>query len=275
MKKTVVDIEDLQQLVPFFRSRFGTFLGKKLLKWFSIEKVNQAHANSCHLRGSAFTTALLNDPLIDIKYNLHNAEILDHLPEGAFVSVSNHPIGSIDGIMLIDIFASRRPDFKVVVNGVLAKIWAMGDNFVSVVPDSNNQGANMKNVNGVRLSLQRLKEGHPMGFFPAGSISMYNKKTKKIQDLPWAHSVIRLIRKAKAPVYPVYFDFLNSSFFYWLARIDWRIRTIRIPAEAFNKRGRIVDVYVGEPISPEEVQSFTDDTELAEFLYQRTYAAKK
>ena len=62
MKKTVVDIEDLQQLVPFFRSRFGTFLGKKLLKWFSIEKVNQAHANSCHLRGSAFTTALLNDP---------------------------------------------------------------------------------------------------------------------------------------------------------------------------------------------------------------------
>ena len=66
MKKTVVDIEDLQQLVPFFRSRFGTFLGKKLLKWFSIEKVNQAHANSCHLRGSAFTTALLNDPLIDI-----------------------------------------------------------------------------------------------------------------------------------------------------------------------------------------------------------------
>ena len=67
---------------------------------------------------------------------------------------------------------------------------------------------------------------------------MYNKKTKKIQDLPWTHSVIRLIRKAKVPVYPVYFDFLNSRFFYWLGRIDWRIRTLRIPAEAFNKRGR-------------------------------------
>ena len=114
-----------------------------------------------------------------------------------------------------------------------------------------------------------------MGFFPAGGISMYNKQTKKIQDLPWTHSVIRLIRKAKVPVYPVYFDFLNSGFFYWLGRIDWRIRTLRIPAEAFNKRGRTVDVYVGEPISPEEIQNITDDKELAEFLYRRTYGAKK
>ena len=177
--------------------------------------------------------------------------------------------------MLIDIFASRRPDFKVMVNGVLTKIGAMGDNFVAVKPDSNNQGANLKNINGVRISLQQLKEGHPMGFFPAGGISMYNKKTKKIQDLPWTHSVIRLIRKAKVPVYPVYFDFLNSRFFYWLGRIDWRIRTLRIPAEAFNKRGRTVDVYIGEPVSPEEIQNIADDKDLAEFLYQRTYAAKK
>ena len=64
--------------------------------------------------------------------------------------------------MLIDIFASRRPDFKVMVNGILTKIGAMEDNFISVVPDSHKRGANPANVNGVRLSLQRLKEGHPM-----------------------------------------------------------------------------------------------------------------
>lgn len=275
MKASVVDIYDLQEMVPFFKSRIGLFLGKCLLKWLCIEKVNQAHSNSCHLRGAEFTSALLKDPLIDIKYQLHNAEILEHLPEGAFVTISNHPIGSIDGIMLIDIFASRRPDFKVMVNGVLTKIGAMEDNFVSVVPDSKKQGPSMRNVNGVRLSLERLKDGHPMGFFPAGSISMYNKKEKKIQDLPWSHSVIRLIRKAKVPIYPVYFDFLNSNFFYWLARIDWRIRTIRIPAEAFNKKGRTVDIYVGKPIFPEEVRQFKEDGDLAEFLYKRTYDAKK
>lgn len=81
--------------------------------------------------------------------------------------------------MLIDIFASRRPDFKVMVNGILTKIGAMEDNFISVVPDSHKRGANPANVNGVRLSLQRLKEGHPMGFFPAGAISFYNKKRNR------------------------------------------------------------------------------------------------
>ena len=275
MKKSVVDINDLQEAAPFFKSRIGTFLGKLLIKGLGVDKVNRVHANNCHLRGSAFTSALLSDPLIDIRYNLHNAEVLDHLPEGAFITISNHPIGSVDGIMLIDIMASRRPDFKVMVNGILTKIGAMKDNFVSVMPDSTGNGPNPANINGVRYSLQRLKEGHPMGFFPAGAISFYNKEDREIHDLPWTHSVIRLIKKANVPVYPVYFDFLNSRFFYWLGNISWKIRTLRIPAEAFNKRGKTVDVYIGEPISPEEIKKFTDDTALAEFLFNRTYGAKK
>lgn len=275
MKASVIDIHDLQEMVPFFQSRIGTWIGKRLLKWLRIEMVNQVHTNHCHLRGAEFTTALLSDPLIDIRYRLHNAEVLDTLPEGAFITVSNHPIGSIDGIMLIDIFARRRPDFKVMVNGILSKIGAMDDNFVPVKPDSKKEGANPANINGVRVSLQRLKEGHPMGFFPAGAISFYNRKEKQVSDLSWAHSVIRLIRKANVPVYPVYFDSLNSSFFYFLGNIDWRIRTLRIPAEAFNKRGRTVDVYIGQPISAEEIRSYTDDKQLADFLYRHTYSVKK
>lgn len=275
MKKSVVDISDLQEMAPFFKGRIGSCLGKWLIKLLNIEKVNKAHANNCHLRGADFTTALLNDSLINLKYRVHNKERLDNLPQGAFVTVSNHPIGSLDGIILIDIFARLRPDFKVMVNGILNKIGAMSDNFIAVKPDSNNQGANMSNVNGVRLSLQRLKEGHPMGFFPAGAISFYNKKEKQVLDLTWTRSVIRLIQKSNVPVYPVYFDFLNSKFFYWLGNIDWRIRTLRIPTEAFNKRGRTVDVYIGEPISAEDIQQFKTEKELADFLYRRTYGAKK
>ncbi len=275
MKKSVVDIHDLQGMSPFFKTWIGIRLGELLIKWLNIDKVNKVHENNCQYRGAEFTSHLLSDPLINLKYKVHNAELLDHLPEGTFVTVSNHPIGSIDGIILIDIFAKRRPDFKVMVNGILTKIGAMADNFISVQPDSNNRGANVRNVNGVRLSLERLKEGHPMGFFPAGAISMYHKDTKDIRDLPWTHSVIRLIRKANAPVYPVYFDFKNSAFFYWLGRIDWRIRTLRIPTEAFNKRGRSVDVYIGDPIDPEEIKQLKDDTALANLLYQRTYSAKK
>ena len=33
MKESVVDIHDLQEAAPFFKSRFGSFLGKVLIKW--------------------------------------------------------------------------------------------------------------------------------------------------------------------------------------------------------------------------------------------------
>lgn len=275
MKKNVVDIDDLQKMVLFFKSRIGTWLGKLLIKWFSVDKVNRIHANHCHLRGAAFTSAMLQDPLMDIKYQIHHAERLDTLPEGAFITVSNHPVGSIDGIILIDIMAARRPDFCVMVNGILTNIGAMEDNFIPVKPDSNKKGADLRNVNGVRLSLERIKEGHPMGFFPAGAISFYDKQAKAIRDLPWMHSVIRLIRKTDVPVYPIHFDFVNTRFFYWLGRISWKIRTLRIPAEAFNKKKKVLDVYIGEPIGPWLIRQIQDDTELARFLYEKTYNAKK
>ena len=41
MKESVVDIHDLQEAAPFFKSRFGSFLGKVLIKWLSIDKVNK------------------------------------------------------------------------------------------------------------------------------------------------------------------------------------------------------------------------------------------
>ncbi|NDV84321.1 lysophospholipid acyltransferase family protein [Bacteroides sp. 51] len=275
MRKTLVDIEELQQAEPFFRSRFGTYAAKKLMKWVCMNKVNQVYSHSCHLSGAEFTSSLLKDPLIDIRYEIHNREILNDLPEDAFITVSNHPVGSIDGVILIDIFAALRSDFKVMVNGVLARIEAMEEHFISVQPDSNHQGANMKNVNGLRDAFRRIYEGHPMGFFPAGAISSYHKDIKAICDLPWVQSVMRLIRKTKVPVYPVFFDFYNSRFFYWLSSISWKIRSLRIPAEIFNKRGQVLDVYIGEPISPQTIQRIEDDEQLADFLLKKTYEAKK
>lgn len=274
VKKDVIDADDLKELSPWFGTFIGRFLGKLAIKLSGLAKVNQVHRNSCHLRGAAFTTSLLRDPLIDLKYNLHNAEILEHLPEGSFVTVSNHPIGSLDGIMLIDVVASRRPDFKVMVNGILSKIGAMKDNFISVHPDTDHHGGNLANMYGVRQCLQQIKEGHPVGFFPAGAMSFYDKKKKKVCDLPWTRSIIRLIHKSNVPVYPIYFDFNNSKFFYWLGNISWKLRTFRIVPEVFNKRGRTVDVYVGNPVTVEKVRSFTNDEELGRYLYDLTYACK-
>lgn len=276
IKKTVLDIDDLKKTIPFLKWKWAAFLAERLMKWLNINKVNDIHAKYAHLRGAEFTSAMLADPMMDVSYRIHRPENLETLPQGAFITVSNHPIGSLDGIILIDIFASRRNDFCVMVNSVLGKIGAMADNFITVIPNTDRTSslANPANLNGVRASLKRLKEGHPMGFFPAGAMSFRNRQGQ-ILDLTWTRSIIRLIRKARVPVYPVYFDCRNSNFFYWLGKISWKIRILRVPTEAFNKRGKTIHVYIGQPIAPEVIQTYTDDNELARFLYRTTYGQKK
>lgn len=271
MKKDVIDIDDLRKASPLFRGPFGRFFGWFCMKYVCMERVNRLHGKYCHLRGTAFTSSVLADSDVDIRYEIRNRNLLNELPEGAFIVVANHPIGSIDGIILIDVFAGVRPDFKVMANGVLTKIGAMEDCFIPVEPVKQ---ANAKNINGIRTSFEYLQDGHPIGFFPAGSISSYNKEKGRVYDSPWRDSIIRFIRKAGVPVYPVYFDFCNSRFFYRLGAIDWRIRMLRIPAEVFNKKGKTVDVYLRPPVTPEEMGSYESDDDLARFLQERTYAER-
>ncbi|MDR0796141.1 MAG: lysophospholipid acyltransferase family protein [Tannerella sp.] len=274
MRKIVFDLQDLREISPVFNNKIIAFWMKRILKWLDFEKVNQIHASHCHVNGAAFTSAMLADPIMDVKYLIHHKERLDSLPQGAFITVSNHPIGSLDGVILIDIFASIRDDFKLMVNEILGKVGALSDTWIQVQPIKGEQTtSNFANTGGVRAALSWLRGGHPIGFFPAGAMSFKNKK-KQVRDRPWTHSSIRLIRKANVPVYPVLFDCCNSPFFYWLGKVNWKLRTLRIPAETFNKRGKTFDIYIGQPISPQIIQQYTDDTELADFLYQATYDLK-
>ena len=77
MKKTVLDLEEIQQIAPFFRTRLGAYLLKKIFHWADMDKVNRIHENHYKLRGSAFTSAMLSDPLMDVRYEVHNREILE------------------------------------------------------------------------------------------------------------------------------------------------------------------------------------------------------
>lgn len=60
--------------------------------------------------------------------------MLSQLPSGPFVVISNHPYGSIDGIILVDMFARIRQDFKVMVNNFLGRIKTLENNFIGVTP---------------------------------------------------------------------------------------------------------------------------------------------
>jgi putative hemolysin len=269
MKTVVLDKEDVKRIAPFFATKVGEKLIDFSMSVMALDKVNALYGRCCSKRGAEFATALLEDLRVNVE--LTNPEMLAKLPEGAFVTVSNHPFGALDGISLISFFGTRRPDYKVMVNSLLTYIEAMSPNFIAVEPYTSKKGS-ATNLHGIKESMRHLREGHPLGFFPAGGVSEL-QGWGRIEDAPWADNIVRLISQLKKPVVPVYFHGRNSLFFYLLGVVSWKIRTIRLCPEVFRAQGSTIRITLGEPILPEKLAEFDSPHELGAYLREQTYAA--
>ena len=260
----------MENLSPIFKGETGHCLAKFIMRLFAIDKVNEVYEHSCDYSGSDFAARLLND--LGVHYGIGNVERLKQLSEGAFITVSNHPYGGLDGIMLIDLMAGIRPDYKLMVNKILSLIKTMDENFISVKPRGNKDfGEISANFNPIRETLTSLQEGHPVGFFPAGAVSDFSIKDVCVRDREWQESILKLIQLAKVPIVPVRFFDQNSTLFYFLGVINWRIRLIRMPHELFNKSEQKPRIGIGHVISVEEQEQFSDYKSFSAFLRKAVY----
>lgn len=270
-KKTVLDADDIMGLVPKLQGHRKLVEG--FMKFIELDKVNGLHARHADTPGPAFVRGLLDE--LDIKLRIDNEEVLDHLPEGAFVTVSNHHFGALDGIILIDMIASRRPGFKVMVNMILNHIKAMRPNFIAVdAMQSDDPKKRAVSMAGIREVIKLVRQGEPVGFFPAGAVGKVNWRGR-LKDREWQPTVIQLIEKLKVPVIPIFFHGSQSWLFNFLGVTCWQLRTFMHPHEVFNKRGKTFHISVGQPISVEEqMKHMGSEKEFAEFLRQRTYGLR-
>lgn len=268
VKRTVLDYDDIVEMAPFFKGKRR--LVEMLMKALDVDKVNWIHDHNFDTPGPAFCRGLLND--LDIKLRIDNEQLLDNLPEGPFVTVSNHPFGALDGITLIDLIGSRRPGYKVMVNMILNHITAMRPNFIAVDQAASDDPAKKAvSMKGIAEAIRQIKNGQPVGFFPAGAVGNYNRHLK-FEDREWQPTVIRLIRKFGVPVIPIYFHGLNSLWFRILGIISWQWRTLRLPAEVFRRKGDTLHISVGNLITPEELKAHSaSEEELGLWLRERTY----
>ena len=267
-KRTVLDTEDVIELVP--RLKGHEKLVTRLLHFLSVDKVNAVHSKYFDTPGPAFVASLLKD--FDITLRIDGTEVLDNLPEGAFITVSNHPFGALDGITLIHLIASRRPEYKVMVNMILGRITAMNPNFIKVdALASDDPAKKAVSMLGIKQCINQIKRGQPLGFFPAGAVSKVNWRGRLV-DRKWQDSVIRLIDKLKVPVIPIYFHGSNSWWFNFLGVVCWQARTLRLPAEVWRKCHTTMHISVGDPISVEEQRAHASSIdELGEYLKAKTY----
>jgi len=245
----------------------GTFIGWILLKILRISSLNRFYEKHKNKKDIAFLNAILNEFQIDFEIP---EEDLKRIPkEGSFITVSNHPLGGIDGVLLLKLLVEKRPDYKIIANFLLHRIEPLKPYVMPVNPFEDRKGA-QSSVAGIKNALLHLRNGNPLGIFPAGEVSTY-KDGKLIVDKPWEEGAVKLIYKANVPIIPIYFHAKNSRLFYFLSKISDTFRTAKLPSEVLSQKSRIIKVRIGKPISVKAQEEYKSIDDFHTFLRKKTY----
>ncbi len=245
----------------------GNIAAKIMMHALQLNKLNKLYNEVYTEDGSDFTEALLHE--LGIKVEISEEDLKKIPKEGPFITVSNHPFGGIDGIILLNLLSELRPDYKVMANFLLQKIDPLKDKFLGVNPFEDRK--KISSTSGLKEAIKHIREGNAMGIFPAGEVSSYQSETNHVADREWQSSALKLIKNASVPVIPVYFHGSNSLLFHLLGFIHPILRTIKLPSELLNKKNRVIRLRIGNPISVKDQKAFEDISQYGRFLRAKTY----
>ncbi len=245
----------------------GTVFGWLLLKALRISKLNRIYERHKHKEDIAFLDGILGDFRID--FEIPKDDLARIPKEGAFITVSNHPLGGIDGILLLKLLVEKRPDYKIIANFLLHRIVPLKKYVMPVNPFEDHKDAK-SSITGIKNALLHLSKGYPLGIFPAGEVSTF-KDGKLVVDKPWEDGAIKIIKKANVPVIPIYFHAKNSNLFYFLSRLNPTFRTAKLPSELLTQKNRVIKVRIGKPIDVEEQNDFKSLEDFHQYLRKKTY----
>ncbi len=245
----------------------GTSLGWLLMKVLKISTMNKIYDRNKHLNDLEFINALLDE--FEIRFEIPE-EDLKRIPKtGPFITISNHPLGGIDGILLLKLLVENRPDFKIIANFLLHRIEPLKPYVMPVNPFESHKDVKSSFM-GFKNALQHLKDGNSLGIFPAGEVSTY-RDGKLLVDKPWEVAAMKLVKKAEVPVVPIYFHAKNSKLFYRLAKLNDTLRTAKLPSELLTQKERVIKVRIGNPISIADQKEHESLEAFTEFLRKKTY----
>ena len=188
-------------------------------------------------------TAALDEMDITVK-----ASGLDRLPDGRYMFVSNHPLGGLDGLALISLLGQRYDrKIKFLVNDLLMAVEPLRGVFLPV----NKYGSQSRTA--ASQIEEALKSDNQFITFPAGLCSRM-QPDGNIADLPWQKAAVVHAVNYQRDIVPIYFDAVNSRFFYRFAKwrkrlgIKFNIELVFLPKEMIKKCGSTLHAVIGEPI---------------------------
>ncbi len=229
-------------------ARYYRFIPNGLVRWLERticqDGLNELLEHNRGKHGAAFCHAVLKD--LGVSYDVSSAGFLPK--DKRVIIVSNHPLGALDGIVMIDWIAKfYGKDVKFVVNDLLMNVKPLREVFLPV-----NKYGRQKKKDSTAID-EYMAGDDPIIIFPAGLVS--RKQPGGIRDLRWQKMFINKAVEYKRDIIPVFFDAKNSSFFYnfakmrTLAGLKFNIEMIYLPREIFRCQGAKFHIKVGSPLS--------------------------
>lgn len=199
-----------------------------------------------HLTSQDFVEQVLD--YFSFSYSVRDTE-RERIPsEGRVIIIANHPIGSLDGLVLIKLVSEIRPDVKVVSNDLLMAVKPLHDLLLPV----NNMGGVTARENLRNIHRHLTSEG-ALIIFPAGEVSRL--RPQGVRDTKWQDGFLRIANRTVSPIVPVHLDGKNSPIFYSLSMVWKPMSTALLVTEMFRQRERHLPVRIGELIPCESWQA--------------------
>lgn len=238
----------INEKFPDFQKKTGSKLVFSVLKKLMHEsEINDFIASNQHLRGFAFLDKILD--YFNFSYQ-YNAKQFNYIPsEGRVLIIANHPIGSLDGLSLLKLVRSVRPDVKIVANELLSKVTPLESLFLSV----DNMSAKTSHKAQFKAILSSLNNEEAVIIFPAGEVSRI--RPNGVRDGKWKAGFLKLAEKTNSPILPIYVDARNSALFYSLSALYKPLGTLMLIQEMFNKKSQVINFYIGKPIPWKAIKS--------------------
>ncbi len=260
-------MEDISKLTNL--SGFGSDIFiKMLMQILKIDDLNGMYNDIRDQTTTEFVQSVIDK--LDIRYECSDEDLARIPVDGSFVSVSNHPYGGIEGIILLHMIKKRRPDYKLLANFLLQKFEPLKESIIGVNPFDHLKS--VSNYTGMKDAITHVKKGYSMGIFPAGEVSSLSLSQQSITDRKWNKTALKMIKSAEVPILPIYFDGVNSLLFQLLGMIHPLFRTAQLPNELLNKKNQTIKIRIGQLISVREQRDYPNIYQYGRYLRAMTYS---
>ncbi|NJM15946.1 MAG: hypothetical protein HC896_11790 [Bacteroidales bacterium] len=203
----VIESADLVK-TTLFQGLRGEIVSRVLMQVTRLNKCNKIYAKIYQDRtGTSFIEAFLEQAGIQYSFNPLD---LERIPKtGPFILIANHPFGGLDALILLKEISRVRPDFRFMANMYLQKIDAIEDLFLPSGARDEHFDA-YSGISSIKAAKTHLRDGKPLGLFPAGEVSSIKIGKNQLADNQWQYGILKLIKAAGVPVVPVFFKGNNS-----------------------------------------------------------------